>query len=84
MQLSTAGQNYATKGSRCNDSTFELYRLQRTIKSLYCLLNCGKYFFWLKVQQLFTYARPFLERVTVYLCARSVVVSWLCRVVQEL
>ena len=30
------------------------------------------------------YARPFLERVTVYLCARSVVVSRLCRVVQEL
>ena len=30
------------------------------------------------------YARPFLERVAIHLCARSVVVSWLCRVVQEL
>ena len=30
------------------------------------------------------YARPFLQRVTVYLCARCVVVSWMCRVVQDL
>ena len=30
------------------------------------------------------YARPFSERVTVHLCARCVVVSRLCRVVQDL
>ena len=67
------------------DSTFELYGLQQTYKR--SILSAKLWQVYLQVEGITTvhiYARPFLERVAIHLCARSVVVSWLCRVVQEL
>ena len=81
-----AGQNYATKGSRCNDSTFKVYRLHGLLK-VCTVLSAKLWQVFLLVEGPTTvhiYARPFSERVTVHLCARCVVVSRLCRVVQDL